>query len=114
MATNVPTSRFKANGGKDMLHQIETWAGVVAGLISAGCWARASMVKITRQQEIDRRVRQAAKTGDKPDLAGATLNGWDMGAAFEAQARWNAAGSACAALAIFVQAAGQFHGLVGG
>jgi hypothetical protein len=97
-----------------MFVQFEAWAGVLAGLISAACWARASMVKITRQQEVERRVREAAKTGETPNLAGATLDGWDMGATFAAQARWNAAGSACAALAIFAQAAGQFHGLTGG
>src|SRR5688572_22489323 len=69
-----------------------TVTSILTGFASAGCWFRSSIVKVTRDEEVARRHKEAAKTGQTPNLAGVTLDGWDMSATFTAQSRWNAWG----------------------
>lgn len=53
------------------------------------------------------RVTQAQKKSEKPNLVSISLDGWDMSATFAAQSRWNASGSAFAALSILLQSFSQ-------
>lgn len=55
-----------------------TWGSIFLGFLSAICWFRASKVKVTREQEIEWRKKKAEKRGEKPNLAGVTLDGWDV------------------------------------
>lgn len=80
-----------------------SWAAIGSGLVSAGCWLRASVVKISREQLVEQKTRQAAASGVTPNLAGVSLDGWDMSATFSAQAKWNAFGAFAAAAAILFQ-----------
>ena len=84
-----------------------TALSIVCGLISAACWCRSSFVKVSHEEAIHARVTQAQKKGEKPNLASVSLDGWDMSATFAAQSRWNASGSAFAALSILLQSLSQ-------
>ena len=46
------------------------WASIVCAAISAGCWLRSATVKVTREQEVERRKSEAARAGTAPNLAG--------------------------------------------
>ena len=81
------------------------WASLIVAAISAGCWFRSAYVKVTREQEVARRQRVAAQTGAELNLAGVTLDGWDMSATLAAQSKWNAAGAIFAGIAVVLQAA---------
>ena len=80
------------------------WASVAVAGLSAACWLRSATVKVTREQEVERRKRAAMRAGTAPNLAGVSLDGWDMAATFAAQSRWNAAGAILAGLAVLLQA----------
>ncbi|WP_280563541.1 hypothetical protein [Chromohalobacter sp. 48-RD10] len=80
---------------------------IVAGFISAACWLRASIVKVTREQEVERRKEKSEKKGETPNLAGVSLDGWDMSGTFRAQSCWNSIAAVMAALSISAQALSQ-------
>lgn len=80
------------------------WASLFFAALSACCWMRSATVKVTEEQELERRKRKAARLGEKPDLGGVSLDGWDMSATFAAQSKWNAGGAICAAAAVLLQA----------
>ena len=90
-----------------MVTSLITGASVLLGLASACAWFYASTVKVTREQVIAQRVEEAARKGEKPNLAGATLDGWDMSSTFAAQSKWSAWGAVLAACSIALQAIGQ-------
>ncbi|MCM2285145.1 MAG: hypothetical protein NDI81_10215 [Desulfobacula sp.] len=81
-----------------------TWASIFLGFLSALCWFRASKIKVTREQEVDWRMKIAEKRAEKPNLAGITLDGWDMSGTFRVQTKWNSFGAFSGALAIMLQA----------
>lgn len=81
-----------------------TWASIFFGFASALSWLRASIAKVTRDHEIVRRKKEARKRGETPNLAGVTLDGWDMSGTFRAQSKWNAFGAFFGACAIALQA----------
>jgi len=81
-----------------------TWLSIVSGIASSVSWFRACFVKITREQEAAWRRRKAKKSGDKVNLAGVTLDGWDMSGTFRVQSKWNALGAFFAACAVMLQA----------
>ena len=80
---------------------------IASGVISAVCWLRASVVKVTREKEVERRKAKAKKKGETPDLAGVSLDGWDMSATFRAQSFWNSIAAVSAALSISAQTLSQ-------
>lgn len=84
-----------------------TMVSIVCGFLSAGAWLKASVVKVSREQEIKWRTKKANKMGEKPNLAGATLDGWDMSGTFRAQAKWNAIAAVLAAISLSCQALAQ-------
>jgi len=84
-----------------------TGASVVFGLASACAWLYASTVKVTRAQVVAQRIKEAERNGKKPNLAGSTLDGWDMSGMFASQSKWNARGAVLAACAIALQAVGN-------
>ena len=81
-----------------------TWSSILFGFASAASWLRASIVKVTREKEIARRTKEAKKRGETPNLAGVTLDGWDMSGTFKAQAKWNAIAAFLGAFAVGFQA----------
>ena len=85
-----------------------TILAAIVGLVSAGCWLRAAFVKVTREQHFEREEKRAAKEGRPPELSAVVLNGWEMGATFGAQARWNSYGAMFAAISIILQVAATF------
>lgn len=87
------------------------YASILFGVISAVGWLRASTVKVTREQEVARRVKAAEKKGIKPNLSGVTLDGWDMSATFRAQTLWNSIAAISAAVSILLQAVIQANQL---
>jgi len=87
-----------------------TIVSVVCGFASAGAWLYASRVKVTREQMIKQRTKEAKKKGHLPDLSGASLDGWDMSSTFAAQSKWNARGAILAACAVALQSIGQIVG----
>ena len=84
-----------------------TWGSVVFGLASAFAWFYASTIKVTRERVVAQRIKEAERNGEKPNLAGVTLDGWDMSGTFAAQSKWNACGAVLAACAIALQAVGN-------
>jgi hypothetical protein len=81
-----------------------TIASIFFGFLSAGAWLRASVVKVSRENEATRRIAEAKKHGEEPNLAGVSLDGWDMSGTFRAQSFWNAIGAVLAAISISCQA----------
>ncbi|WP_147408745.1 hypothetical protein [Kushneria sinocarnis] len=81
-----------------------TVASIVSGFLSAASWLKASVVKISREEEVSRRKGEAEKKGVKPNLAGVTLDGWDMSGTFRIQAKWNSIAAILAAVTISLQA----------
>ncbi|WP_445367129.1 hypothetical protein ACH5Y9_18535 [Methylomonas sp. BW4-1] len=79
-------------------------ASIFFGFLSAGAWLWASVVKVSREKEINRRIAKAKKLGEEPNLAGVSLDGWDMSGTFRAQSFWNAIGAVLAAISISCQA----------
>lgn len=77
---------------------------IISGFGSALCWLKSSVVKVNREQEVERRQAEASKKGIKPNFSGITIDGWDMSGTFRAQARWNSAAAILAALSISAQA----------
>lgn len=82
-------------------------ASIFSGFGSAAAWFYASYIKVSREQVVAQRKKQAEKIGELPNLAGISLDGWDMSATFAAQSKWNARGAALAASSIGLQALGQ-------
>ena len=60
-------------------------ASVILALASALSWWRGAVVKVTREEALDKRKRDAAKRGEDPYLGGATFDGWEMSETFAAQ-----------------------------
>jgi len=81
-------------------------ASILFGLASAGAWFYASIVKVTREKVVARRIKEAERNGGEPNLGGATLDGWDMSGTLAAQSKWSAWGAALAACSIALQAVG--------
>ena len=81
------------------------WLVVILGIFSALSWLRAATVKVSREQEVERRRKDARKRGETPNLAGMSLDGNDLSGTFRAQMMWNAAGASLAACAMLAQAA---------
>lgn len=86
---------------------ITSIVAIISGFTSAACWLRASVVKVRREQEVEWRVAQAKKKGEKPNLAGMTLDGWDLSGTFRVQSRWNSWAAVFAAISIAAQSLGQ-------
>jgi hypothetical protein len=84
-----------------------TIASIVIGLVSAASWLRASVIKVSHENAMKAREKEAKKRGEKPNYASVSLDGWDMSATFSAQSKWNAAGAFFAAISIFLQATVQ-------
>lgn len=84
-----------------------TGASALLGLASAGAWFYASTVKITRDKAVALRVQEAEVKGTAPNLAGVSLDGWDMSSTLAAQSKWSARGAALAGCAVALQAIGQ-------
>jgi hypothetical protein len=91
----------------EVFMEILTMVAIVAGFLSAACWLRASIVKVTREQEVKKRKAKAEKKGETPNLARVSLDGWDMSGTFHAQSRWNSIAAVMAALSISAQALSQ-------
>ncbi|MGK5035694.1 hypothetical protein [Janthinobacterium sp. LB3P118] len=87
-----------------------TTASVVSGFMSAAAWLYASTVKISREEAVDQRKKEALRKGETPNLGSVSLDGWDMSATFSAQSKWNSCGAALAACAVGLQALGQALG----
>lgn len=84
-----------------------TSLSIVFGFLSAGAWLRASVVKISREKEIKWRKARVRKSGVEANLAGVSLDGWDISGTFRAQSRWNSIGAVLAAASILCQAVSQ-------
>lgn len=84
-----------------------TAVSIVFGLLSAGAWLRTSVVKVSREKEVEWRKAKARKLGIEANLAGVSLDGWDMSGTFRAQSQWNSAGAVLAAVSISCQAISQ-------
>jgi hypothetical protein len=82
--------------------------GAGLGLISAGFWFWSTFAAVTRDQELKRRERQAAKTGATPNLAGFTVDGLDLLASIRKGSQINAAAALLAGLSVLVQTASNF------
>lgn len=80
---------------------------IASGFFSAACWLRASVVKVTLEKEVERRKLKAKKKGETPNLAGVSLDGWDMSATFRAQSFWNSIAAVSAAISISAQTLSQ-------
>lgn len=78
-------------------------ASIACGFISAACWLKASFSKVTREQEIAWRRKQAVKQGIEPNLATVSLDGYDLSGTFRSQTKWNSLGAIFAALTILLQ-----------
>lgn len=77
------------------------------GLASAGAWLYASRVKVSRNEALNQRRRNAEKNGAAPDLSGSTFDGWEVRETLAAQAKWNSTGALLAAVAVSSQAVAQ-------
>ncbi|WP_207105733.1 hypothetical protein [Sphingomonas sp. CFBP 8760] len=77
-------------------------------ITSAASWFYGSQVKVTREKMVARRKREAAKSGEPPNFAGISLDGWDMSDTFAAQSRWNAVGAIAAGISVLAQAIGPY------
>ncbi|HHT9018260.1 TPA: hypothetical protein ACT5CL_006176 [Burkholderia cenocepacia] len=53
------------------------------------------------------RIKRAEKRGEKPNLASASLDGWDMSETFSLQTKWNSIGATFAASSILAQTLAQ-------
>lgn len=84
-----------------------TVSSIVSGFLSAASWLKASVVKVSHEEEIARRKTEAEKKGVPPNLAGVTLDGWNMSSTFRAQAKWNSIAAILAAITISLQAITQ-------
>ena len=84
--------------------EVLRWLSVIAAIVSAGCWLHGSRVKVTREEFVARMLRRAKRTGQAPNFAGASLDGWDMSATFAAQSTWNARGAIAAGVSVISQA----------
>lgn len=80
---------------------------IFSGFLSAAFWFYSSTVKVTREDAGAKRVKNAEQKGERPYLGSVTLDGWDMSATFEAQAKWNSLGAFFAAVAVLLQAVNQ-------
>lgn len=80
---------------------------IMLAIVSAAGWLRASTVKVSREQEVAWRQKEAKKMGVEPNLAGVTLDGWDMSGTFRAQTFWNSIAAISAAGSILLQAVVQ-------
>ena len=80
---------------------------IIFAFLSAASWLRASVVKVSREQEVAWRKAQANKKGVKANLAGMTLDGWDISGTFRVQAKWNSIAAVLAAISILSQATSQ-------
>lgn len=80
---------------------------IASGFCSAACWLRASVVKVTREKEVERRKLKAKKKGEAPKLVGVALDGWDMSATFRVQSFWNSIAAVSAAISISAQTLSQ-------
>jgi hypothetical protein len=80
-----------------------TGASILFGLLSAASWFRASFAKVSHEDATKLRIKRAEKRGKKPNLASASLDGWDMSETFALQTKWNAIGAAFAASSILTQ-----------
>jgi hypothetical protein len=87
-----------------MMADILTITSIVLGIISAIAWMKASIVKVSRESEIEWRQSKAKKLGVEPNLSGITLDGWDMSGTFRAQSFWSSIGAAFAAFSLLLQA----------
>ena len=76
---------------------------IACGFASAASWGRAALVKVTRDRMVAREQKRAAKDGRPANLAGISLDGWDMAETFNAQSFWNALGAGFAAVAVLAQ-----------
>lgn len=84
-----------------------TAVSIVFGFLSAGAWLRSSVVKVSREKEVEWRKAKARKQGVEPNLAGVSLDGWDLSGTFRAQSSWNSIGAVLAATSISCQAISQ-------
>lgn len=84
-----------------------TVASVAFGFSSAGAWFYASTAKVSTDKMVARRKAKAVRTGETPNLASVSLDGWDMSSTFAAQSRWNAIGAVLAACAVGMQSIAQ-------
>lgn len=80
---------------------------VLAGFASAGCWLYAAKT-ISREKELERRRRIAARKGETPSLGGVEIVddgvSYDLIATLRHQSQWNRLGAILAAVAIALQA----------
>lgn len=81
---------------------------VILALGSALSWWRGAVVKVTREQALEKRKREAMKRGEQPYLGGVELDGWEMSETFAAQSTWNARGAILAGLSVLGQAVSSF------
>ncbi len=88
-----------------------SWISIVLGFLSALCWLKASVVKVSYEQEVKRREKEARKKGEVANLSSVTLDGWDMSGTFRAQSRWNALAALLASISIFSQSIIQLFDL---
>ena len=80
---------------------------IISGFVSALCWLRASVVKITPEKGVERRLAKAKKKGETPSFAVTSLDGWDMSETFRTQSFWNSIAAVFAAISISVQTLSQ-------
>jgi len=82
-----------------------------AGVISAAFWFYSAM-SITREKEIARRKKFAARDGVEPDLGGVQIfdgnKRYDLIATLRHQARWSKWGATIAAAALLIQAVDKY------
>lgn len=83
-----------------------SWGSVAFGIASAACWARAALVKISDARAVELINLRAQKSGQPPNYACVTFDGFDLRETWQAQTFWNAAGAGCATSAILLQAIG--------
>ena len=82
--------------------------GAGLGLISAVFWFWSTFAAMTRDQELKRRQRHAAKTGATPNLGGVSLGGVDLIATVRKGSQINAAAALLAGLSVLAQTASNF------
>lgn len=81
-----------------------TVIAIVSGFASAGCWLKASVSKVTREQAVKKAEKVAERTGEPVQYPTVSYNGLDPYASIVLQSKWNAAGASLAALAVAAQA----------
>lgn len=81
------------------------------GVISAGFWFY-SATSVSREKELERRKRIAARKGVEPDLGGVQIldedHRYDLIATLRRQSRWSKWGAMFAALALIAQAMDKY------